>query len=252
MANDIDLRDPSVLDPGSVPSALAAHLAAAAAPPSAGELAGERAAVAAFAATTTATTRARAAGGRRGVRARRGVLVAAAAFGLLGVSAAAATGSLPDAAQDVARTTLTKVGVDVPAGKGQGLDTAPGQLKEDGTAATPAKAKAKAVKAKATPRSSKPAGTDTDADTDTDTDTDSKADGTHPDNKGAVISDLAHQEYPSGAEKGATISNAASGGRSQAGEGQPADPQAGRPSATSPGVTAPGRTTATPAGPKGP
>ena len=248
MTNVSHLRDHSVLDPDAVPAALAVHLAAAAAPPSAGELAGERAAVAAFAAATT--RRAPADAGRRRVRTRRGVLVAAAALGLVGVSgAAAAAGSLPKPAQDVARTALTKVGVDVPAGKGTGLDTAPGQLKADGTAATPNKAKpaTPATPAKAKPsKPAKPA-----APTGGEGVGEDKADRTHPENKGAVISDLAHQEYPSGAAKGAAISEAASDGRSHAGEARPVGPEAAGAPASSPGATAPGRATAA-AAPKGP
>jgi len=202
----------------AVPPELALLLAAAAAPASPAELAGEHEAAMAF----TAARQVPLAGRPRRILARRGALAAAAAFGLLGVSgAAAAAGVLPDAAQDVAHTTLTKVGVDVPQGKGRA--TAPGQLKKAGQPATP--------------KADKPAKSGGE-----------EPQGEHPDNKGKTISSIARDPNLHGREKGAAVSDAASGGKSHAGDqnptspqAQPAAPSATSPSATSPGVTAPGR-----------
>ncbi|HVM02787.1 MAG TPA: hypothetical protein VM263_08970, partial [Acidimicrobiales bacterium] len=102
-------------------------LAAAAAPASPQELGGEAGAVAAFRAAGPAPARR-----RRGILAGKTAVAAVGALGLLTAGgAAAATGSLPDAAQDAAHEALTKVGVDVPRGKGKGLATAPGQVKQD-------------------------------------------------------------------------------------------------------------------------
>jgi len=231
MLNPTDLPDTDLDGTDAVPSGLASFLAAAAAPPTAAELAGEQAAVTAFAAVAVARTPTAIRPNR--VLARRGALLAVAAFGLAGVggAAAAATGSLPDGAQDVARTTLTKVGVDVPGGKG--LATAPGQLKAD-TASTPPRATPAKAKPSKPAKPAKP----------------SQADGTHPDNKGATISGLAHDDDLTGAEKGAAISNAASAGKSHGGEVNPTKPETAGPSVSSPGVTAPGRTTASTAGPR--
>lgn len=213
----------NTFDAEPVPAELVPVLAAAAAPPSAAEVAGERAAVAAFSSATAAP----AVGRSRRVLASRAAVAAIAVFGLAGASAAAAaTGTLPDAAQDAAQKTLTKVGVEVPKGKGKGLATAPGQQKKvSGTSATdhlPEKAKA----------SSKP---DT--------------------NKGATISSIAKDPTLTGAEKGAAVSDAASGGKSHAGEEHPTSSSSSvppGPPADSPGVTAPGRTTASTAGSKAP
>ena len=196
-------------------------LRAAAAPPSPAELAGEASAVSMFRGAIPAASQPGRPSRRR--LASRAGLVAAGAFGLFSVgSAAAATGALPDTAQDAAHTALTKVGVDVPRGKGTA--TAPGQVKKTtGTkAAKPAKTKG------------------------------SDSGSTASNGKGATISSIAHDPSLSGAEKGAAVSNAASEGKSHAGEehGPPSSVPGGRP-AESPSVTAPGKTTASTAGPRG-
>lgn len=220
---------------------LADVLAAATAPASPAELAGEDAAVTSFRSVQremagSSWTRSPAGGVRR-LAGRKAALVAAGAFGLMSLSgAAAAAGSLPDAAQDVAHEALTKVGIDVPRGKG--LATAPGQLKDkDKGADKPAKA-------------DPPAGTPTTG-------------------KGGTISSIAQDPTLTGAEKGAAVSAEASDGKSRAGQqsgkpaatpgGPPASVPAGPPPslpagppASTPAVTAPGKAKAATAGAKAP
>jgi hypothetical protein len=188
------------------------------------ELAGEGAAIAMFRDQLPGHKPRRLLAGKAG-------LAALGAVGVLclGGAAAAATGSLPDTAQDTAREALTKVGVEVPAGKA----TAPGQVKKatDSKAAT-GKGKAKQDATTATPTGSGPASS----------------------GKGATISSIARDPNLTGAEKGAAVSAAASDGKSHAGEntagGPPSSVPAGPP-ASSPSDTAPGKTTASTAGPRG-
>ena len=198
-------------------------LAAANGPAAPGELAGEGAAVAMFRTELP---------GRRPRRflASKAGLAALGTVGVLslGGAAAAATGTLPDSAQDTARDALNKVGVEVPAGKA----TAPGQVKA-ATDSTSATGKGKAKKA------AKPA----------------KSSGTASTGKGATISSIAHDPTLTGVEKGAAVSAAASDGKSHAGENHPAGgPASSVPAGTptsSPSDTAPGKTTASTAGPRG-
>lgn len=203
-------------------------LEAAAGPAGPAELAGEGAAVAMFRSELP---------GRRPRRflARKAGIAAIGTIGVLSLGgAAAATGSLPDAAQDTARSALTKVGVEIPAGKA----TAPGQVKK-GTDSTSATGKGQADKPA---KPAKPA-------------TPAKGSSTGSNGQGETISSIAKDPALSGAEKGAAVSAAASDGKSQAGQNQPAggppsSVPAGPP-ASSPSDTAPGKTTAATAGPRG-
>lgn len=226
-------------------------LAAACAPASPAELAGEAAALAAFRAAGPAPvpqggSRTRWWGGHpRRIPASRLAIVAVAAFGLLGVSgAAAATGSLPGPAQDTARAVLSTVGVEVP--RGNGRTTAPGQLK-DKDQDTDKAARDKAAN-DGVPRSDEPkVPAETPA-----------AGGATSNGQGATISSIAQDPALTGADKGAAVSDAASDGKSKAGEersragqpptGPPSSLPAGPP-ALSPSDTAPGRTTSATAGP---
>ncbi|MEO5678547.1 MAG: hypothetical protein ABIS47_02655 [Acidimicrobiales bacterium] len=219
----------------AVPPELAPLLAAATDPAFPAELTGEQAAVAAFSATAarpvtpiTGATRPP----RRRLAGKAAALAAVGAFSLAGATAAAATGSLPDSAQDVAHETLTKVGVDVPQGHGKGLATAPGQLKKD--PAAPAKVRG--------PKPPKPAHAEDEPKTE---DPASKG-------QGGTISSIARDPSLTGAEKGAAVSDAASGGKSHAGDEHPATPKVGGPPPSSPGLTAPGRATASTASPRRP
>jgi len=228
--------DPAMTDTEldvSVPPAITWLLAAAAAPPAPAELAGERAAVVSYTAAV-APTQPRIAR-LRSLRASKAALAAVAAVSLVGISgAAAATGTLPEKAQDVARTSLTKVGIDVPKGKGKGLTTAPGQLKKDlvdGSSTT--------VDEPSAGKPSRPVDKENPPST----------------TKGATISSIAKDPALTGAEKGAAVSDAASDGKSRSGEDKPVTeapttgkPDSAGPPASSPGVTAPGRTTASTAG----
>lgn len=207
-------------------------LAAASGPAALAELAGEDAVVAMFRSQLPARR-------PRRFLARKAGIAAIGTIGVLslGGAAAAATGSLPDAAQDTARSALTKVGVDIPAGKA----TAPGQVKK-GTGDTSATGKGQADK---TAKPAKPATPVEPA----------KDSSTAGNGKGETISSIAHDPALSGAEKGAAVSAAASDGKSHAGRTQPAggppsSVPAGPP-ASSPSDTAPGKTTSATAGPRG-
>ena len=125
--------------------------------------------------------------------------VAATATGalLVGGVAAAATGTLPGAAQDSARTVLSNVGVSVP-GPNAHAGTHP-----DGTSAH---ATDDATAPAAAPATTAPAPVPSPAAT--------EAANAH----GKAVSDLAHTTTATGAAKGAEISNLASGGKSQAGD----------------------------------
>ena len=216
-------------------SEVADVLDAATAPASPAELAGEAAAVASF---RTAGVVVQGSSWTRHLR-RRAAVAAVGAFGLASMSgvAAAATGSLPDAAQDAARSALTKVGVDVPRGKG--LATAPGQLKkaekaEKDAATKDAKVKADKAEKVAKDKAAKP-----------------EAPPAAKQGQGGTISSIAKDPTLTGAEKGAAVSGAASDGKSQAGEehGPPSSVPAGPPT-SSPSDTAPGKTTSATAGPR--
>lgn len=203
-------------------------LAAASGPAARAELAGEGAAVAMFRSQLPAAR-------PRRLLARKVGIAAIGTIGVLslGGAAAAATGSLPDAAQDTARSALTKVGVDIPAGKA----TAPGQVKK-GTGDTSATGKGQANKPAKPAKTAKPA----------------KDSSTASNGKGETISSIAQDPALSGAEKGAAVSAAASDGKSHAGENQPAGPPSSVPAGpptSSPSDTAPGKTTSATAGPRG-
>ncbi|HSR23854.1 MAG TPA: hypothetical protein VLW53_09910, partial [Candidatus Eisenbacteria bacterium] len=164
-------------------SALTRLLAAATAPAE-GPVPGEEAALAAFRTLGPGAPAARA-GRRHMLRSMTTAKVAAAALAgglsLVGGVAAAATGSLPGAAQDTARTVLGKVGVTVP-GADDHAGTHPDSRGSSATAPN------------ATPSPSASAG------------------------KGAEISKLATTTTATGVDKGALISGTASGGKSHAGQ----------------------------------
>jgi len=154
-------------------------LEAASAPTEPGPVRGELEALAAFRASHAPTSR------KSPVSAlltSARVTVGAAVGALLltgGVGAAAASGSLPGAAQDTASEWLSKVGVSVPSARDRSKPH--GDRRDDsGEAEAPA--------------------------------------GTAPDSRGEEISGLARDSGASGADKGAAISGLASDGRSRAGE----------------------------------
>ncbi len=123
---------------------------------------------------------------------------------LTGGVAAAATGSLPGAAQDVARTVIGTLGIEVPAG-----EEAPEQAEERRTDDTDEIDETDATEVETV-----------DAEQE---DAESAENG-----KGEEISELATDDSTSGLENGAAVSGAASEGRSRAGQhGAPHD--AGRP-----------------------
>lgn len=141
---------------------------------------------------------------------------AAVAAGVLltGGVAAATTGSLPDRAQDVAKTVFGTVGLSVPAGQGD----------------KPAKVTNENVTKDVTSDST-PDAVATDAATDeaTPATASEESEAAEPDGakgKGAEISELAHTTEATGAAKGAEISDAASEGRSHAGEEHATSPGA--------------------------
>jgi hypothetical protein len=182
------LRIPDEEAPDGV---LASLLLAAAPPVSPGPLPGEADALAEF----------RAVGHDRGrtpmhtSRTRRRALVATAATaGMLTVAgvAAAATGTLPGAAQQTAQDMLAKVGISVPGA--------------DAHSAGHADTRGKSGSTGATADDSKP--------------TDPASHG-----KGADVSNLARTTTSTGVDKGSEISTLASGGKSRAGQnGKPTDP----------------------------
>ncbi len=190
---------------------VAAVLAAAAAPTEPGVQPGEAAALAAFRSTVPALNRR-----TRMLPSLKAAAVAATATGalLVGGVAAAATGTLPGAAQDSARTVLSNVGVSVP-GPNAHAGTHP-----DGTSAH---ATDDATAPAAAPATTAPAPVPSPAAT--------EAANAH----GKAVSDLAHTTTATGAAKGAEISNLASGGKSRAGD------EHGKPTPTT--------TTTTPAAP---
>jgi len=159
-------------------------LAAAAAPTEPGPVPGEAAALTAFRAETSPTPLRR----PRMLTSFTPLRAAAAAVGtgvlLTGGMAAAATGSLPGAAQETASEMLARVGVTVPGVPEHAAEYADQRGGADDT----------------TGGSSDP------------------ADGAGESSKGAEISELATETDSTGADKGAEISESASDGRSKAGE----------------------------------
>lgn len=160
-------------------------LAAAAAPTEPGPVPGEAAALAAFRASQAAPRRSLV---LTYLASFKTAVAAALGTGVLltaGVGAAAA-GSLPGAAQDTASELLSKVGVTVPGADGHSAGNADQRGRSEDAAAQ------------------------TGADTE--------------DSKGSVVSEFAKDADLQGVEKGAAISDRASGGTSQAGEhGQAGD-----------------------------
>jgi len=160
------------------------------------EVAGEAAALAAFAKVGPAAGEAVAAvpahtSWRTSLRARlttRKLAVAAVIGGLSMFSGLAAAGALPGAAQQAASDALAKVGISVPSPNSH----ANGHADSRG----------------------KSASHHTDA-------TDNTGSTTSTTTKGSVISNLARTTDATGADKGATISKAASDGKSHAGEDHP-------------------------------
>lgn len=138
-------------------------------------------------------------------RRRARILIATAATaGMLTCTgaAAAATGDLPDAAQQTARDMLAKVGVTVP---GPSLHS-PGHADTRGTAhpanATPPGTSAEDTSPESTPSTQ-----------------------ASPSGKGAEVSNVARTTTATGVAKGAQISTLASDGKSQAGQhGTPSTP----------------------------
>lgn len=154
--------------------------------PAEGPVPGEEAALAAFRTIGPGAAASRA-GRRHMIRSMTTAKVAAAALAgglsLVGGVAAAATGSLPGAAQDTARTVLGTVGVTVP-GADDHAGTHPDSRGSSADASKPTDA----------PSPSATAG------------------------KGAEISKLATTTTATGVDKGALISGVASGGKSKAGQ----------------------------------
>jgi hypothetical protein len=206
--------------------AVAAILRAASAPTRPGPQPGETAALTAFRAVEPAPRRTPM---RSSLTPAKIAFAAAVSGGVLltGGVAAAATGSLPGAAQDTARTVLSNVGVTVPSANPH----ADQQDSSDPTATSTEDAE---------DTSTEDTSTEDPADTGTSDDTtegqSSEAPQEHPTNKGGTISELAHTTTATGVDKGAAISTAASGGKSQAGEthGTPVP-------GTNPGSSAEGR-----------
>ncbi len=164
-------------------------LRAAAAPSEPGPQPGEQAALAAFRATASPRRFS-----MHSLVPVKAALAAAVTGGVLltGGVAAAATGTLPGAAQDTARTILSHVGVSVPGA--------------DGSSAGHADQR----------------GTSTDGTTqgtgDQQATTDQHGQGAGSQGKGAMISQLAKAQYATGHDRGVAVSAAASGGKSHAGD----------------------------------
>ena len=208
-AIDIETGDrllSGVLDPEDAPdrlSAVAALLQAAAVPTS-GALDGEAATVDAVVAVIRSAP-AFVPPPTKTSRLTRAKIAAAGLAGALSMTTGlAAANALPGAAQQVASDALSKVGVHVPS-------------PDDEAGEHPA------VRGKSDDHNDS-TGTSVPA-----------SDAAHPDNQGGEISDLAHTTDP-GPGHGATVSDAASDGKSQAGEphGNPAspEPQGGPPVST--------------------
>ncbi len=132
--------------------------------------------------------------------------IGAGTFLFAGVGAAAA-GVLPDPAQDTASTVLAQLGLDVPRANENAGDH-PAQLATGD-------------------ETTEDAGTDTEVESDQ-VDTEEAGDPADPEanDHGQAVSDLAKSTDLQGAEKGAAVSELASGGKSKAGEdhGKPEQP----------------------------
>lgn len=175
-------------------------LAAAAAPTEPGPLPGEAAALAAFRSAVPTPHRR-----TRMLPSIKAAALAATAAGALltGGVAAAATGTLPGAAQDKAQTVLGAVGVTVPGPNAAAGDhpatrgrsaQAPGHTRPTATATAEAAAPLATTPAPVTTASP---------------------------NHGQIVSDFAHTTTLTGRDKGAAISALASGGKSRAGRPHP-------------------------------
>jgi hypothetical protein len=188
---------------------VAAVLAAAAAPTEPGAQPGEAAALAAFRSAPPGHNRR-----TRMLPSLKAAAIAATATGALltGGVAAAATGALPGAAQDTARTMLGTVGVTVP-GTADAAGTHPGAR---GTSAA--------------------TGTETTAPAD--------ATATAAATKGSAVSELATTTEATGVDKGAAISALASEGRSRAGLPHPTPTTTAAPGTTGTASSADGQSTA--------
>jgi hypothetical protein len=184
-------------DPATRPTVMALLRAAAPSAPADGALPGEAEALAAFRAAAHDHERP----AMQTTRNRARVLIAtsatAAALACMG-SAAAATGSLPGAAQQTAHDVLARIGVTVPGPNAHSAEHADTRGRSASTPAqvptqTPAQTPAQTPEAQPT---------------------------AHPSahGKGAEISQLARTTTATGVAKGAEISTLASGGKSQAGQ----------------------------------
>jgi hypothetical protein len=174
--SDLDLEAP-----------VAALLHAAAAPTEPGPQPGEAAALAAFRATVRPSRRPL----MHSFTPVKAALAAALSSGVLltGGVAAAATGSLPGAAQDTARDMLSHVGVTVPGAAEQSAGHADVRGKASTDAAT---------------------GGDDQA-------TDKQHAGDGSQGKGSAVSEMAHSAPHGAGQHGAAVSTLASGGKSKAG-----------------------------------
>jgi hypothetical protein len=192
---------------------VASLLEAAAAPTEPGPVPGEVEALAAFRASQDPSRRPSMLSSRSTVKA---AVAAALGTGVLltGGVAAAATGTLPGAAQDTASEMLAKVGVEVPGPN----EHSAGHADQRGPVEDAA-------------------GDDTE-ETETTTEDTTDTEGTEPEDaeknngKGEAVSEVAKSDKYTGAEKGAAVSELASGGKSKAGDdhgksgeehGKPAD-----------------------------
>lgn len=199
---------------------VAALLAAAAAPTETGPVPGEEEALAAFRASQQTTGRSLL---RSPITPAKTALAAALGAGVLltGGVAAAATGSLPGAAQDKASEMLTKVGVTVPGAD----ENAAGNPDQRGKSADDAEETESTDETTETTDDSTTEGTE-DA-VDAPAVEDDGSEDVESNGKGEAVRELAKSEETSGVEKGAAVSGYASGGKSKAGEnhqqGKPAE-----------------------------
>lgn len=176
-------------------------LQAAAAPTEPGPLPGEEEALAAFRASQTSPRRPTVMSHRTTARS---ALAAAVGAGVLftGGIAAAATGTLPGAAQDTARDMLGVVGVEVPGPAEQSA----GHADQRGASGDAPAEDSLETGETTTDDDTPDAGESTDATTG------------HDQGRGDEVSTLARSEELSGREKGAAVSELASQGKSQAGD----------------------------------
>jgi len=193
---------------------VAALLAAAAAPVEPGPLPGEDVALAAFGAVHRDS-------GRHHMRSSlvsfKAGLAAAVGAGVLltGGAAAAATGSLPDAAQSTAQSVLGNLGISVPG---------PNSQHANEHATPPHGASGSHVPTTTTDETGSPS----QATSDQEQADDQSTDPTDGQTKGSKISQLATSTTSTGVDKGKLISSTASGDKSQAGQhGKAVAPEAG-------------------------